>query len=409
MSGAHKRVLLLGPTGVDKVTAMKRLRTRMDGSLGHDFVYVDFENDFLKARLNVRNWVTFLAQDIAQQAMTWRQAWDDFKKTLGSEAVVLGLHATYVSGILGLRCPVHIPSICSDFAPTLIVSLVDDVFQMWSRTETRAQGQEVKGRPTFEQLLAARRAEQLLGDVVLSHLGNPKARHIVCATGNNLDALVNVIVFDAPVTYLSFPISAPRELAASGDSSFVAVINQAHLLAAQEMITNRHRAFISPLSIDELPIVSKAGKVPAGTTSVDFECDKERWNLVELWGNADLSILPCLSETISIPVKQIDDASSAMRTDVGWRDRRLVLQSASLAIVCPKPPHENRITRGVEDEIQTAVTVGITCNYWQQQDWDPGDFVGNRFPAAGSMGIGQTQALVQKKGSLEELIRTPPP
>jgi hypothetical protein len=107
-------------------------------------------------------------------------------------------------------------------------------------------------------------------------------------------------------------------------------------------------------------------------------------------------------------MSQIQDAAAAIKTDVGWRDRRLVLQSSSLAIVCPKPPGENRITRGVNDEIQTAVTVGIICNYWQLPEWDPEDFVGKRFPPAGSMGIGQTEALVQKKGSLEDLIRAKP-
>jgi hypothetical protein len=97
-----------------------------------------------------------------------------------------------------------------------------------------------------------------------------------------------------------------------------------------------------------------------------------------------------------------------MATDVGWRDRRLVLQSASLAIVCPKPPNEDRITRGVNEEIQTAVPLGIMCNIWQNPEWDPGDFVGKRFPPAGSMGIGQTEATVQMMLTLTDLIRAKP-
>jgi hypothetical protein len=235
-AGLHKRVLLLGPTGVDKATAIDRLTARLEATLGHRFKYIDFENDFLKTHLNVKNWTIFLAQDIAQQAVTWRRGWDEFEKTLDGENTILGLHATYVSTPLGLRCPVHIPSVCQDFTPTLIISLIDDVYQMWSRTEARAAGQEIKGRPSFEQLLMARRAEMLLGDVILSHTGNPKARHILCATGNNLDALINLIVFNAPVTYLSFPISAPRELEAKGDISFIEIINKAHHLAAAEMM-----------------------------------------------------------------------------------------------------------------------------------------------------------------------------
>src|SRR5262249_3785894 len=111
----HKRVLLLGPTGVDKGAAVARLNARLKGVLGHQFRYVDFENDFLKPKLNVRQWTVFLAQDIDQQATTWRLAWDELRKSLDHENTVLGLHATYVSGPLGLRCPIHIPSICDDY------------------------------------------------------------------------------------------------------------------------------------------------------------------------------------------------------------------------------------------------------------------------------------------------------
>lgn len=404
----HKRILLLGPTGVDKAAAVDRVATRLAEVLGHSLKFVDFEKAFLKQHLNVRHWTAFLAQDIAQQAVTWRRAWDDFKKSLDGEITVLGLHASYVSGPLGLRCPVHIPSIVEDFHPTLIVTVIDDVYQMWSRTEERAAGQEIKGRPSFEQLLVARRAEQLLGDLILSHTGNSHARHVLCATGNNIDSLINIIVFNAPVTYLSFPISAPREMEAKGDRTFIELINEAHKMAADEMTRSRGRSFISPLSIDELPMVYKARGLPDGTQEFIFDCENERWNRESLWGSKDLPILPSLVGARTFPVAQIENASGTIGTDVGWRDRRLVLQSSSLAIVCPKPPREDRVTRGVNEEIQTAVPLGIMCNIWQKPEWDPEDFVGKRFPPAGSMGIGQTEASVQKMRTLEDLIRAKP-
>jgi len=405
--GLHKRVLLLGPTGVDKATAIERLNERLSSTLGHRFNYIDFENQFLKPELNVKHWTIFLAQDIAQQAVTWRQAWNTLRKNLNAENTILGLHATYVSGPLGLRCPIHIPSICEDYQPTLIVSLIDDVFQMWTRTEERAAGQEIKGRPSFEQLLVARRAELLLGDVILSHTGNRQARHILCAAGNSLDALINLLVFNAKVTYLSFPISAPRELEAKGDTTFRDIINEAHHLAAQDMTRQHTRAFISPLAIDELPIVFKERPAP-GAAELIFDCENERWNLAQLWGDPTLPILPSLTGGRNFPMAQIESAAGTIRTDVGWRDRRLVLQSESLAIICPKPPGENRITRGVNEEIQTAIPLGIICNLWQKPEWDPDDFVGKAFPAAGSMGIGATQATVQKMNTLDELIRAHP-
>jgi hypothetical protein len=130
--------------------------------------------------------------------------------------------------------------------------------------------------------------------------------------------------------------------------------------------------------------------------------------LDKLWGDSRLPILPVNGETMTFPVDEVRAASGVMQTDVGWRDRRLVLQSNSLAIVCPKPPEENRVTRGVKQEITTAIMMGIVCNIWQKPEWDKEDFVGREIFDAGSMGIGQTQETVQRFDSLEELIRASP-
>jgi len=401
----HKRILLLGPTGVDKRTAASRLGSCLE-KRGHGFRFVDFENDYLKQQPSAQSWTQYLAQDLALQSATWRQAWTEFKDTLNNEMTVLALHATYVSSVLGLRFPIHIPSICSDFCPTLIICLVDDVFSMWKRTEARAGGQHHKGRPSFDQLLVARRAEQTMGDLLLSHTGSKRARHVLCGVGNNLDAIANLAIFDAPVTYLSFPISVPRRLERSGNLSFVELINKAHHLAAAEMASNTKRCFISPLAIDELPIVAAARQEKSEDLS--FNAATDRWDVRELWGSAELPILVPEDAVQIFPKNEVLGVEEAIRTDVGWRDRRLVMQSKSLAIVCPKPPNEDRITRGVADEIETAVMLGTVCHYWQKPDWDPGNFLGERFGEAGSMGIGHSQSFVTRLESLEDLIRAEP-
>lgn len=194
MDGPHQRILLLGPTGVDKAVAGKRLAAHIHATLGHKVRFVDFENDYLKQHLSVRNLMSFLAQSSAQQSSTWLSAWTDFERSLTDGVTILGLHATYVSGVLGLRCPVNIPKICEVFRPSVIVSLIDDIGSMWARTEARAGGKDYKGRPSFEQLLVARRAEQFLGDLLVSHTGAPRTRHLLCAAGNCLEALANVII-----------------------------------------------------------------------------------------------------------------------------------------------------------------------------------------------------------------------
>ncbi len=404
----HTRILFLGPTGVDKSAVAKRLSDFVGKSWGQSFRYVDFEKDFLKKHIASQGntWTRFLAADLRVQSSIWHTAWEEFSKTLGTEITVLGLHATYVSAIMGLRCPIHIPDICGSFKPTLIVSLIDDVQNMWRRTEERAAGRDSAGRPTFEQLLSARRAEQILGDMIVTHSQSGSARHVVCATGNALVSLANLVIFDADVTYMSFPISVPMNMADAGDASFMKLINHAHQLALREMHRERMRAFITPLSIDELPLL----KLKQGADgNVTYDCATGRWNQDELWDDANAAILPMLKNGFKIPHgEQIQPAAGTMGTDVGWRDRRLVLQSKSLAIVCPKDPAADRITRGVRDEIATAVTVGTPCFYWQNPEWDKGGYVQSQFPSAGSMGQGFTELLVQRADSLESLISAKP-
>ena len=405
----HKRVLFLGPTGVDKSAAASRLMNFVEKNWGHSIQYVDFENDFLKkhiARHSYKTWTSFLAADLRAQSSIWRTAWEEFSKTLGAEITILGLHATYVSGIMGLRCPIHVPDICESFKPTLIVSLIDDVQNMWRRTEERAGGKDLAGRPTFEQLLSARRAEQILGDMIVTHSQPSDVRHVVCATGNALVSLANLTIFDADVTYMSFPISVPMEMAKNGDRSFIELINRAHQIALTVMQKEHARAFITPLSIDELPLLElKSGE----DGNVVYDCASGRWNQNELWGDPDAAILPMLKDGFKIPIaEQIKPAEGAMRTDVGWRDRRLVLQSRSLAIVCPKDPNKDRITRGVRDEIGTAIAVGTPCFYWQNPEWDKDGFVQSQFPSAGSMGPGLTELLVQRVDSLDALLSAKP-
>jgi hypothetical protein len=406
---AHKRVLLLGPTGVDKKTAIERLAKYAKAKFGHTIRYIDFEHEYLSAAItadSLKNLFTFLAQDRSRQANIWKSAWGKCVGAFDTEVTVLGLHATYISGILGLRCAVDIPAICKAFAPTLVITLIDDVQSMWHRTEVRAEGKEARGRPSLEQLLTARRAELLLGDMIASHCDAANVRHVLVASSNALAALANVVIFDAAVTYLSFPISAPRRMEQKGDRSFIELINKLHCLALEQMEKDRERAFITPLSIDELPMINKWKQNE--DRPLNYLDTRDRWPQSDLWGNDDRAVLPPIGKEFPIPAEQIDVVSGNAETDVGWRDRRLVLQARTLAICCPKDPLAERITRGVKTEIDAAALVGIDSFYWQNPDWDKNKYLENIWGSPGSMGLGGTEALVQRVESLEALVQAKP-
>lgn len=419
----HRRVLLLGPTGVDKAVAAERLARYVKEKFNHEVRYIDFEKQFLVPELrkhSIRTWFSFLTQDSNRQAVIWKAAWEKLPAAVDGNITILGLHACYVNGIVGLRCPVDIRLICDEYKPSLVVTLIDDVPNMWTRTEARAKGRDDRGRPSFEQLLTARRSEQLLGDMVVSHSDIPTIRHVLVASSNALVALANLVIWDSAVTYLSFPISVPRKMQRKGDRSFIDLINELHRLALTEMENDHGRSLITPLAIDELPMVFKWSEEQAVAKMAAKEADKEvefegiryrdtrdRWAQVDFWGGADAAILPPVDSEIMIPSEQIEAVAGIVETDVGWRDRRLVLQAQSLAICCPKDPNKNRITRGVRTELDAATAVGISSFYWQEPKWDPENFVGGQFEA-GTMGPGASEALVQRTESLEALISAKP-
>ena len=420
---AHKRVLLLGPTGVDKAMAIQRVGSFIKKEHGHAIRYVDFEREFLKPLLpkfGHRTFFAFLMEDSNQQAVIWKTAWDKCANAFDGEIIILGLHAAYVNTTVGLRCPINLPSICESFKPSLVISMIDDVPNMWFRTEKRAEGKEARGRPSFEQLLTARRAEQLLGDMVVTH-STGFVRHVALATSNAVHALANLIIFDANVTYLSFPISAPRRMEANGDERYKEVmgeVNELHHLALGQMQKDHERSFVTPLAIDEFPMVKKwekaqadwdrqkaAGAADLAPLVIGYSDIRDRWKQSDLWGSEEVAILPPVKDEFGIPAEQIESVAGFVETDIGWRDRRLVLQSQSLAIHNPYDPVKGVITRGVKTEIEAATAAGVSSFYWQNPKWDPQDYVSTQFAPAGSMGPGASEALVQKTESLEALVQ----
>ena len=161
------------------------------------------------------------------------------------------------------------------------------------------------------------------------------------------------------------------------------------------------RVYISPLSIDELPL---RDIIEPEKENLEFDPNQLRWPLQELWGNAEL-----LCETPPtpqpIPRSQLAEIAGILETDVGWRDFRLVRQASSLGVYCPKPPNRDRFSRGVEAEIRAAVEgVDKRIYIWQNPDWDPQNVVGHTIGTPGSMGMDVLQRQAQRAESVGELV-----
>lgn len=429
----HKRILLLGCTGTEKSTTAERCRETLIEDHGHaenSIRIIDFEKEYLENLPTCRSLASYLQKPLQEQFALWNHAWRKLASDLTQDkTTILLIHATAVRDYYGVRIGISIERVCDDFQPTLVVTLADDVYAMWDRTQQRAQGNVSIGTPTFEQLLMARRVEIMVGDMVLRQQleQDKRARHLFLSTNHPISTLTNIILTDAKAIYLSFPISAPRELA-DGNNDHQAqgrevsnAINHFHQAALDCQRKNPMVAFISPLAIDELPFAFKTrdelqalfaqgakDKDAADDKHFVFNVKERRWPTADIWGNSMLLSKGQPERVDNIPLTLARNVLGLVESDVGWRDYRLVLQADYLACfspVVPRPDNTWRISRGVKDELEKAAETFIPSFVYQEPLFDPTKAWNTWLGKHGSMGTGASKnTYIQPANSLQELF-----
>jgi hypothetical protein len=267
------------------------------------------------------------------------------------------------------------------FRPTLIVNLIADVYDMWWTTEHRARGASFRGRPTLEQLLTGRRFELLIGDQI-ANACEQRPRHILLAASHPVSTLLRCIYNDhAQIVYLSFPISAPRDLKRAGDGTGIAEVSDFIRRAYELQNTTDIVACVCPLGIDELPLVScledvrnhNAGLDPkdkAYRKEVRFNRGSSRWDLSACW-DEDERLCRQPTEGGPFPIEQVEAAGGMIHSDVSWRDFRLVEQANCVAVFNPVFRGRSRVARGVRREIDFSKTLGMSVFVYQDETHDP--------------------------------------
>lgn len=415
------RVLVLGATGVNKEELCRNLKA--EGALQDKSVEVfHFEKDFLTKRPGVRSFASYLSKNVYEQADAWYDAWPsleaELNKSRSADVTICCLHGTLVRHFYGVRIAIDIQVICDDFKPDLVITLLDDVFNMWWRTEERAGGDNHKGRPSLEQLLMARRAEGLVGDAIVGRMFAKKetlTRHIALSVNHPISTLANIVFNGASIAYLSFPISRPRKFLQKGDSTLANAMSEFHRRALQFQKSNKRIAFISPLAIDELPFAIAAQKFKeaieakkAKEEHFQFDRDNLRWSFDELWPGEKLLVQP--PEPEKIPWKQADEVRGLIATDVGWRDNRLVLQSNVLTVYSPSVPRLEKdgggseIARGVREEIERASHNFTQSMVFQNTKFDPSGKWSEYYGSVGSMGLGPGHEFISNTDSFDTMF-----
>jgi hypothetical protein len=399
-----RRVLLLGVTGVDKSLALNQLKEYKETLTTQNFNSTDFMKQFIEPEIELRN---FLDSVEDRQRYFWQRGWQNFAKQLPGpeEDAILSLHGVLVRPLYGVRTPIDLESL-KQFHPDTIITLIDDVYMMWHRTNERAALEESVGRPTLEQLLTARRAELFLGDIIRNHC-EVKRLNTLIAVNHPARVLDRLLFGPAKLkrVYLSFPISGPRKDLDGGDDSGMNQINAFLRQAAAFEEKNPGFVFFCPLTIDELPLL-KLLKGSEGSEMVEFNT-ANRWDVRRFWGE-EMLLTSGSDAPMSLQLSRddVDRSEGLIRADVATRDYRLVMQSDSLVVF--NPWYAGKETRGVGSEIRCALFHNIPVKICQDEKaHDPNGQAKKQLKKqAGSIGAPRGSEYIQFYDTTTELFKS---
>lgn len=359
-----KRVLVFGTTGVKKRVAIEKTFGGIPGT-----PKIDFEKDYVVSPENeVDELNDYLDCSDRQQRLLWERAWKLLNKDLdgkyAGKDLVLLLHGVTARPTYGVRSPVYFDAL-KEFEPTQVISLIDDVYLKWWRTESHADELgDAEGRPTLEQLITARRSELFLADIVARNCGSGLKNYLLAV--QHPSRTLKKILFndDIKPIYLSFPIAAPKDMGLQNEiNEFVSEVTN-----IEKKPENESMVCFCPLSIDELPLQGLIGG--AGRSELVTMRLEQRWNVRDFWTDeallADETSVP---ESIQLVREQVEDAIGLIKTDVSVRDFRLVAQSTKLAVF--NPVFHGALAQGVASEIDYALTNQKTVHIYQDPELDP--------------------------------------
>jgi hypothetical protein len=419
---SHKRVFVFGITGIAKLPTLVRF---VDWSRSHrshkntSQEIIDFERDYLfnEAKGGAPD---FLDAPARHQHLVWRAAWDILKEELPvieskhpNTDILISIHGCTTRSHYGVRSSLD-PSRAATLKPTHIVTLIDDIYDVWWRTQIRAGGHASVGMPTLEHLIQARRTDLVIADQV-AHACNPPAQHLLISASHPCSTLWNWLYGQSPkVVYLSFPISQPRRLERQGDDTGLSEVNAFLGEAYRRQALNENLVFICPLGIDELPLRQALKAAENGENVVEiknrkgeiiydedpdtgddvprlgltFERDRVRWNLDSLWPVAERLSPgpPSLAQRSPLLLSELRVANGIIFSDVGWRDYRLVEQARFLAVLNPRFRGSRAVSRGVINEIEYARGLMTNSFICQELAYDPDGQLEDWYPSVEQRG-----------------------
>ncbi len=348
------RVLVLGQTGVEKrrfiaaLVAHARKQRELPESDSDQYAtrYLrafhiedeikDFTHnatiqpflDNLDAEARLRTWQDVMTQRVLQPL-----------EESPSEHVLLSMHAFFYRNN-NFFTPIDW-SLLSKFGPDVVVTLVDDAYDVASRVtiarETR--GPKTQSTLTVAEALVWRSAEVSTADLLARSLGVP---NFVLPVKHPVETAYRLLFRrDIIRVYLSFPISSTRRV-----PDRVAEINEHRFLVHQ-----KYTAF-DPVCVDELRMTHLADQ-------------GDKWELADRW------MLDPVTPTIPVEGDFAKDLAAELRTleavirnQIEERDYRLIDQADIIVAYRPFWGGVEYPAQGVEKEISQAVAKNKTVYYF---------------------------------------------
>lgn len=349
------RVIITGITGLHKeniarMVAKKAARERglsedLDNPYTKRFIQVFSIEDEMKTRMF--DLKPFLDNPVPRERnRLWSEALRRILEQAGtSEHAILCLHATYYRESKFFSC-VDWHALLHSFKPTVIVNLINDVYDTWQTVNARERKLKSNSSFSLEEILAWRSAE-------FAATENMKLPHFMFAVKHPLETFYQLLFRrDLPIVYASFPITKPRIEKPNQGRKEVDDFRRA-------LYESGSLTVLDPLTIDELRLVPKLPKT--GQDEEEKPVLNKRWPLTfgEIMIEEVKPVRYLLKDYTDL---QFSSLKNAIARHIELRDYQMVSQSDIVAAYRPyyggplgsgTPPPESP-SGGVESELKFA-------------------------------------------------------
>lgn len=237
------------------------------------------------------------------------------------------------------------------FNPSVIITLIDDVFACWARISIREEESPSRSYFRIRDMFSWRSAAILFGDLFAKSLG---VSNYVVSVKHPPKMLYKLIFRSNEYlrVYASYPITSTKK-----EASTRKVIDDFR------NTLHEHFCVFDPVTIDDRLLSNASINGSNSVITKDI-----RWNLPSGFSMVSDDDIWSKKSQIEIPVEQIDEVAKPLSVNekstidkhILFRDYRLI--SDSKAVIAGRPFFNKHPSQGVSSEIQYAVqTAGTPC------------------------------------------------